>query len=51
VGISVPTIKGMATIACAAIKIDYYIKGLTIEKLELTGKTTEEIMEYVNIGK
>ena len=50
-GVPVPTIKGMAAIACAATRIDYWNKGLTMEKLGLAGKTTEEIMEFVNMGK
>jgi len=49
-GVSVPTIKGMVAIACAATDNDYWSKGLTIEKLGLAGKTAEEIIEYVNTG-
>ena len=49
-GIPVPTIKGMVAIACAATKIDYWSKGLTMEKLGLADKTTEEIIECVNTG-
>jgi len=49
-GVPVPTIKAMATIACAATKIDYWSKGLTMEKLGLDGKTVEEITEYLNTG-
>jgi opine dehydrogenase len=47
-GVPVPTMKGMAAIACAATRIDYWSKGLTMEKLGLAGKTAEEIIEYVN---
>lgn len=50
-GVPVPTIKGMAAIACAATDNDYWSKGLTMEKLGLAGKTAEEIIEYVNTGK
>ena len=50
-GVPVPTINGMAAIACAATRIDYWSKGLTMEKLGLAGKTIEEIKEYVNTGK
>jgi len=51
IGVPVPTINGMAAIACAATRIDYWSKGLTMEKLGLAGKTVEEIKEYVNTGK
>lgn len=47
-GVPVPIIKGMTNIACAATKIDYWSKGLTMEKLGLLGKTSEEIIEYLN---
>ena len=50
-GVPVPIIKGMTNIACAATKIDYWSEGLTMEKLGLSGKTSEEIMEYANTGK
>jgi opine dehydrogenase len=51
VDVPVPTIKGIVAIACAATKIDYCSKGLTMEKLGLAGETAEEIIEYVNMGK
>lgn len=48
IGVPVPTIKGMVAIACAATKIDYWSKGLTMEEVGLAGKTIDEIVKYVN---
>ena len=48
IGVPTPTIKGMVAIACAAIKIDYWSEGLTMEKLGLAGMTIDKIIEYLN---
>ena len=48
IGVPTPTIKGMVSIASAALKKDYWSNGLTMEKMGLDGMTIDEIIENIN---
>lgn len=48
--VSVPTIKGMIAIACAATGEDYWNKGLTMSDIGLANKSVEEIIAFIEKG-
>jgi len=50
VGINVPVLDALLTIACTIMKIDYRAKGLTMEKMGLAGKDLNAIREYITRG-
>jgi len=50
VGTPTPVIKALITIACAVTGRDFWREGLTMEKIGLAGKTSREIVEYVEKG-
>jgi opine dehydrogenase len=50
-GVETPTIEALITIASAESGKNFWREGLTLEEIGLAGKTTEEIITYVERGK
>lgn len=50
-GISLPTVHALVQIASVVNGEDYFKQGLTLEDLGVTGRTAEEINQYLQTGK
>jgi hypothetical protein len=48
VGIETPMTDAIVDLACAMCRIDFRAHGRTLEVLGLAGKTTDEMLRYVN---
>jgi opine dehydrogenase len=51
VGVDAPMASSIVDLASAALGFDFWLEGRTLDKLGLTDRSSEEILEFVNRGK
>ncbi len=49
-GLQTPAFNSIITLASIANEVDYWHEGMTLDKLDLQGKSLEQMVTFVNTG-
>ncbi|MCL5735731.1 MAG: NAD/NADP octopine/nopaline dehydrogenase family protein [Actinobacteria bacterium] len=51
VGVETPMTQAISNLACAALGVNFWSEGRSLDRLGIAGKSRDEVLEFVNSGK